>query len=408
MSDDASLIATLLVAEGKTRSAAAAALGISRRTLQDRLSTAAARGITIRSSGLTPEAKLKLENVRLKAEVMSLTREVESADRIRETIFGLSSMVPKPPEWLHAEHPKDSPGIPMTIWSDWHWGERVFKEQVGGVNEFNRKIAKVRVKELVDRTIVLAKHHMVNPDYPGIVVCLGGDFITGDIHEELRETNEGTVQQSLLEAEEHLLAGLLRFADEFGKVFVPCVVGNHGRSTLKPRHKNRIYTSYEWNLYCHLERHLRDDKRFLFSVPGEADAYFKVFDHRFMLTHGDSLGVKGGDGIIGALGPIARGTMKVGRSQAQVGRNFDTLLMGHWHTYIPRGEAVPVIVNGTLKGFDEFAHTGLRVSYSRPSQALWFVHPTYGVTAQWQIFVDKKRQSAGSSEWVAFEKRKSA
>ena len=125
-----------------------------------------------------------------------------------------------------------------------------------------------------------------------------------------------------------------------------------------------------------------------------------MLGHRFLLTHGDNLGVKGGDGIIGAIGPIARGTMKIGRSQAVVGQDFDTVILGHWHTYIPRGEAAPVAVNGTLKGFDEFAHIFLRVPYSQPSQALLFVNADHGITAQWEMFLEGKQQATHADDWI--------
>jgi hypothetical protein len=248
---------------------------------------------------------------------------------------------------------------------------------------------------------------MVSPRYPGIVIALNGDIFSGDIHEELRETNEGSVQQSFLEAQEEMIAALTMIADKFKKVLVVGTVGNHGRTTMKVRHKARVYTSYEWNLYHQLERWFlaRRDKRVRFLIPGETDAHFTVLGHRFHQTHGDSLGVKGGDGIIGAIGPIARGAVKVGRSEAQIGRDFDTLLLGHWHTYIPRGEAAPVIVNGALKGYDEYARLALRVPYARPSQALWFVHEKYGITAQWQVYLDHARASIESAKWVEWEER---
>lgn len=343
----------------------------------------------------------------LERELRDTRRHNDNAEDIAAKIYDLSELVPDPPKWIKPEKPKAGiPGVPMTMWSDFHWGEVVRAEEVGGVNAFNRKIAKTRLKKLVNQTIELCKYHMVNPQYPGIVVALGGDMITGAIHEELQDTNDGYVQQSLLELQEELIAALTEMADAFGKVFVPCVVGNHGRETLKPRMKGRVYTSYEWNLYCQLKRHFKRDARFCFLVPGETDCYFNVLGHRFLLTHGDSLGVKGGDGIIGALGPIARGTFKLGRSEAQIGRDFDTLLIGHYHTYIPRGQAVPVIANGTLKGYDEYARLGLRVRYTRPSQALWFVHRKHGITAQWEIFLDDIRTSADNSQWVTFEQHR--
>jgi hypothetical protein len=41
---------------------------------------------------------------------------------------------------------------------------------------------------------------MVNPDYPGIVLALGGDMFSGDIlHEELTESNEEYTMQAMLD-----------------------------------------------------------------------------------------------------------------------------------------------------------------------------------------------------------------
>jgi len=139
-------------------------------------------------------------------------------------------------------------------------------------------------------------------------------------------------------------------------------------------------------------------------VPNEVDAHFAIYGHRFMLTHGDTLGVKGGDGIIGALGPIARGAIKVGRSEAQCGRDFDTLLIGHYHTYIPRGDAVPVLANGSLIGYNEYARLLLRAGPTRPTQALAFIHPKRGITAQWPIYLDgAERRKPGSTAWCSWD-----
>lgn len=405
---DAELIERLRLHLKLGRTAAARALGIGISALTTSLQIARERGLTIDSVAEDKTAKLETKLKVALAELKAVERDNNNAASIREKIYQLSAYTPDPPTWIgdtkHAGHT----GVPVAIWSDWHWGEVVRREEVGGVNVFNRAVAKTRLHKLVEGTIELAMHHMVNPVYPGIVVCLGGDMISGNIHEELRETNDGPVQQSLLEVQEHLIAALTRVADAFGRVFVVCVVGNHGRNTLKPRAKNRVYESYEWNLYCQLESWFKakGDTRVRFLIPGETDAYFRVLGHRFLLTHGDTLGVKGGDGIIGAIGPIARGATKVGRSEAQIGRDFDTLLMGHYHTYIPRGDALPVIVNGALKGYDEYARLMLRVPYARPSQALFFVNQKYGITAQWPIYLEAKAKSSDTSDWVQWEKRR--
>lgn len=400
---DAELVARLKYRQKHSPTETAKAFGIKTAALRSSLTEAKARGLTAKTGIKDETATLRTKVKLLERELESIQKHNEEAAAIRKEIYGLAQMSPEPPKWIKKPNGKGLSGVPVTIWSDWHWGEFVNPAEVGGVNSFNRKIAKQRLKLLVDSTIDLCFNHMTQPNYPGIVICLGGDMITGNIHEELQDTNDGYVQQTLLELQEQLISALTLIADKFGSVFVPCVVGNHGRISHKARMKGRVYDSYEWNLYCQLERHFRNDKRLQFLVPEETDAYFTVLGHRFLLTHGDTLGVKGGDGIIGCLGPVARGAFKVGRSESQIGRDFDTMLIGHWHTYVPRGDSIPVIVNGTLKGYDEYARLGMRVPYTRPSQALWFVHEKYGITAQWQIYLDKLRKT--DNEWLRFQKR---
>jgi len=334
------------------------------------------------------------------------TRDNDTAEKLREEIFGLNAYTMEPPKWLETTKAKGGHlmEVPLVMASDWHWGETVDPDQVGGQNAFNRKIAKQRVKIMGSTIVNLCFEHAAFPNYPGIVLCLGGDMITGGIHEDLRETNDGPVTLSVMEVQENIIGLITMLADKFGKVFVPCVPGNHGRTTLKPRAKNRVFDSWEWVIYQNIERHFGNDPRVTVHVPNEVDAHFALWDHRFMLTHGDTLGVKGGDGIIGALGPIARGAIKVGRSEAQCGRDFDTLLIGHYHTYIPRGDAVPVLANGSLIGYNEYARLLLRAGPAAPKQALAFVHPKWGITVQRGIDLGAaERVNVGKTAWCSWD-----
>jgi hypothetical protein len=339
-----------------------------------------------------------------RATIAGLHRESDTAETIRQRVYSLSARDPEPPDWVARGTGKlGHRGVPTMIWSDWHAEEEVLPVEVGGVNEFNLKVCQARVKKLVNQTIDLCWNHMGKApvSYPGAVVCLGGDMITGNIHDELIATNTATTQEAIELVTDMLCGALDEMASKFGRLFVPCVVGNHGRSTRKPRMKGRVFTSYEWNIYCNLKRHFAKSKHIQFLIPGEADAYFSVSGHRYLLTHGDSMGVKGGDGIIGAMGPIMRGALKVGRSAAQIGRDFDTVIMGHWHQYL----TLPgVIVNNALIGYNEFALLALRAPYSRPSQALWFTHPEHGITAHWQVYLDEKRSTVSEKEWVGWQK----
>ena len=399
---DADLIFRLqLEKQFPTHGKAASELGISVRNFRASLAQAKQKGLTADTVIADPLAAAKQKIKRLELEIAAVRKHNDTAESVRKVIYGLAEHSPDPPQWL-ASTGRFTAGCPMTIWSDWHYGEVVKKVEVGGVNEFNSDIAADRIKKLVDRTIRVINGFAFREtkkaaQFPGIVICLGGDMISGDIHEELADTNDRKPLECIDELLDLLIAALEKMADEFGHVFVPCVVGNHGRSSRKPRMKGRIVTSYEWNLYTNLERHFRHDKRISIYVPGETDAYFIVRGHRFLLTHGDSLGVKGGDGIIGAVGPILRGSLKTAKSESHIGRDFDTLVIGHWHQelWLPG-----CIVNNSLKGYDEYARLVLRAPYSRPSQNLWFVHESQGLTMKMGVYVDEVKKLKRQPDWV--------
>jgi hypothetical protein len=105
-----------------------------------------------------------------------------------------------------------------------------------------------------------------------------------------------------------------------------------------------------------------------------------------MVAHGDMLGVKGGDGIIGSIGPISRGEVKTRGRMASSNMPYDMLLIGHWHQplWLPR-----VIVANTLKGYCEYSKNQLGAIPTQPSQPLWFHHPKYGITSRWEVMVDE-------------------
>jgi len=395
--DDELKEAFALLREHGSVTHAAEAAGVPRHTLSNRVVQAVIRGYA------EPTAKevtrLHRERAELKRQLREANTEELSTDSVREQIMGMAAVPPDPPDWLldRGGGAKSGPGIPVTIWSDWHLGEAVDGAEIGNVNRFNMEVGEERVCRLVERTIDLCFEHMTNPRYPGIVVCLGGDLVSGEIHPELEQTNEPGLFQSVLRCRDILIWALESIAEEFGHVFVPCVAGNHGRNTHKIQHKKFVYRNADWLICTLVERYFRekDDDRVRFMIPANNEAYFEVAGQRFLLLHGHDLGVRGGDGMIGSLGPIRRGEIKVGRQQAQMGRHFDTLLIGHWHQYLPLPS---VVVNGSLVGYSEFAKNS-RFTAESPKQALFFVHARRGVTARWPVLLEDAPPPA-NQDWV--------
>jgi hypothetical protein len=344
------------------------------------------------------EADLRRAVKDLRSRVRELEDSALTDERVRREIIGLTSANVKPPGWLvEIQKAKKGPGVPTAYATDWHWWEVVDPGQIGGVNRYDKEIAHARARAFFTNTVDLLTQHMVRPDYPGIVLPLGGDMLSGDIHEELTATNEGTMLQALLDLFGVLSWGIDQFAGFFGNVFVPCVTGNHGRLTMKIRMKGRAHTSLDWLLYQMLAKRFEGDKRVAFQIADGPDALYQIHGHRYLLTHGDMLG-KGGDGIIGALGPILRGDTKRRSRNAQIDQAYDTLVIGHWHQLI---QMQRVIVGGTLKGYDEFAST-LALPYEPPRQALWITHPEHGLTLSMPVIVERQKARRPSSEWVAW------
>jgi len=135
------------------------------------------------------------------------------------------------------------------------------------------------------------------------------------------------------------------------------------------------------------------DKRVAFLIPEGPDAYFRIYGTRFLLTHGDQF--RGGDGMIGAIGPIFRGDKKKRARNAETDFSYDVIMMGHWHQYIHLAQ---LIVNGSLKGYDEYAFAG-NFGFEVAQQALFVVHPTHGITFRMPVFV-QRREKPKASDWI--------
>lgn len=345
---------------------------------------------------------LKDELSRLRRQLRQEQREDLDTEAVKILLGRIARERIEPPRWLgeaRERRGKGTPEVPVTVWSDWHIPEVVSRSETGGKNAYDPQIAEARVRRLVAATISLAKEHGPG-DYPGIVVNLLGDFVSGGLHPELAKTDAEEIIPSVLRVVELLVWALRQMIDAFGQVYVPCASGNHGRATQKPEFKRYIYKNFDWLIYQLLAREFAADERIHFDIPDTNEVHYRVYGQRYLAMHGDMLGVKGGDGIIGSLGPIARGETKVGKQASALGLDYDVLVIGHWHQmlWLPR-----VIVAGTLKGWDEYARSALRAPPAPPCQPLWFVHPRRGITSRWEIGVDEPASPSGD-DWVSFRR----
>ena len=285
----------------------------------------------------------------------------------------------KSPTWLTPKRPKKSTATVLVMLSDLHLDEVVVPAEIGYANAYNRRIAEQRLERWTEKVLEMSRDYVAGITIDGAVVCLGGDLISGDIHEELAETNETTSLDTVVYWAP-ILAGALRvLADHFGKVHVPCVVGNHGRTTRKPRMKLRVKTNLDWLLCTMIANQLAADDRITWDIPESADCLFEIYDTKILLTHGDQVS-GGGGGLGGLFAPLFRF-----KAKKRVNTEFDLLMLGHFHTLI-LAPTSGFVCNGSLKGPDEFSRL-MNFPDEEPQQAFLVCTPEHGPSIQAPIFV---------------------
>lgn len=321
----------------------------------------------------------KADNERLKAELVSLKATLDVVESLADTQL-------EPPKWLTPAAKSRGAATLVVMLSDLHLDEVVIPEEVDFLNAYNRQIARLRLEKWGQNVIKLARHHFNGVKYDGVVILLGGDIFSGDIHEELKETNADTILGSVHYWSEHLAAAIDMLLGEFKHGVVASVVGNHGRTTRKPRAKLRAKTNFDWLLAKNLERHFKGDKRVTFQVPEGADVLVTIYGQGHLMTHGDQ--ASGGAGIGGIWPPVMRLRARKAQRYLAVGANFQTIWMGHWHQYI---STPSLVVNGSLKGVDEYCFLQ-NFGYEVPQQALAVVAPEKGIVVHAPVFVQDRRK----------------
>lgn len=328
---------------------------------------------------------MRAENAELRKENKRLNGEVEQLRKVAGLMDLARNCSTDTPSWTTQARKKGSRGAIATAFlSDVHLDEVVDPAQVNWINAYNREIATGRLRLFFENTIEVARDYLSGLTYEGLVLPLGGDIFAGIIHEELSESNEGTIFESMLYWTDPVCAGIKLARDAFGRVFLPCVVGNHGRRRRKPHAKHRAQDNFEYLFYHLLAKLLKDEKGIEFVIAEAADLPYQVYETRYVLTHGDQF--RGGSGIAGMLSPLMLGNARKQEREHAVRRPYDYLVMGHWHQLaFLRG----LIVNGSVSGYDEYAFIS-NFRFEPPRQAFWVTDPVHGVTITAPIHVAVK------------------
>lgn len=262
--------------------------------------------------------------------------------------------------------------------SDWHIGEKIEKKEVENFGTFNWDIARegmlgittewLQWVDLRRRVYRVREAHLFAE----------GDYISGDIHQELAVTNEFPVPVQV-ERAGHLLAEIGRIAAaHFDTVHIWMVgAGNHDRVTPKPQCKMRHSNSWSYLVHAITRLALVGHRNVVIHESEGAKKLASVLGVKFLLEHGDSVKSHMGIPYYG----FQRSAGREAKRRMNTDLGYDYWSFGHFHC--PAIIEGNILVNGSLSGTTEYDYIAGR--HAKPSQVGFMVHPKHGLF-DWTAF----------------------
>ncbi len=378
MTSDLQLI-KLLKTERKSYSKIAGMIGMSDSGLKCRISR-------LVRAGKIKTAEIIGQNGVANAQANTETRELQEAMRenadLQKRLDAALQITASQKDWTKIPEFKGS-GVacPLVMFSDWHMEETVRKGEVPGCeNVYNPEIARKRAAKAAQGAAYLINNSRYLGKIDTSILWLGGDFISGHIHEELMESNAmspieavtNLVQPSVSAAIDHILSSC-----ELKKLIIVCNYGNHGRTTPRIRHKTGHDHSLEWMMYQNLKREWRHEPRIDWQIADAYHHYLRIYDTTIRFHHGDNVAYYGG------VGGLSIPMLKAAGQWNKIAR-ADLDVVGHYHQ---RRDFGSVLINGSLVGFGAYS-MAIKADFERPQQQFAVIQPRRGKTVTAEIFCD--------------------
>lgn len=303
----------------------------------------------------------------------------------------LFKMPPKKTDKWHA--------TALFVSSDLQAGEVIKPENLHGFNAYDLAIARMRFQHTAQSVVKMTRDGMANYAWDGIVVVLNGDPISNNIHEELQETNQGTVLETVLFATDEHIGMLDLFLEAFPKVLVIATPSNHGRTHKKTPHKQQARSSYDWLIAMTLQKHYQSNDRITFQISDANEEQFRIYNKVYSAEHGHW--IKGaGDGVAGIGPSMGRAKMRRAQRDQGMGRPVDEYIFSHFHQLVFGNGWT---LNGSYIGYNEYA-SDLALIVGKPEQALLVATPERGVGLRLGIDCEapgerKLWPTAGRNSW---------
>lgn len=268
----------------------------------------------------------------------------------------------------------------VVLLSDVHCEERVDPATVNGLNDYSLDVCQQRLDELQERFFRLLEHERQLANIDRVVVWLGGDFISGHIHDDTAELAQLAPLSAKRWIGERLRGFIDTVSDNAQSVIVATNSGNHGRSTDKLRIGTEMEHSFEQDLYLVMQAEERRDN-VQWQVGTGYLNYVNVDSFRIRFHHGHAVRYQGGIGGIHV--PLNKSI-----SAWDATERADLTCLGHWHQF-SWGRAGRYVSNGSVIGHSAYA-VRIKASFEPPCQAAIVIdHGRNEVTKAMPLYCDR-------------------
>jgi hypothetical protein len=324
-------------------------------------------------------ARLRAEAAGLRSKYKSALARIDAERARADAMAGLRGIAPHRARQRPGKAKRHAATM-VVLLSDWHVEERVDPATVNGLNDYSLEVADQRIAELGERLAVMLEHERRLADIRRVVVWLGGDFLSGHIHDDTAELAQLAPLAATRWAGERIRGFLDAVAGQADEVIVATNSGNHGRSTDKLRIGTEMEHSFEQHLYLTLAA--AETKANIRWHVGTG--YLNVLDldgFRVRFHHGHAVRYQGGIGGIHV--PLNK---SIAAWDATL--RADLTCLGHWHQF-SWGRSGRYVSNGSVIGHSAYA-VRIKAAYEPPCQACVVIdHERHETTKAFPLFCDR-------------------
>jgi len=253
--------------------------------------------------------------------------------------------------------------------SDFHYGLRVKPVEIGGMFEYNSKIAKRELDYLLMKTCRILEYHLNRPDK--LVITFLGDMIDNAIMRDNQMASiEFQITDQIMGVVELYTDYIIALSKYFKEIKCFGVYGNHGRITQKLRGAHPK-DNFDRIVYWSIQERLKGIDNISLEFTEAQHMLIEVEGWRFWLEHGDTVRSWVGIPFYGAK----REKNDISDMLNKFSEKADYVLVAHFHQ---DAEFENIYMNGSFVGGDIFSVGKLR-RMSMPSQTILGVNQKHGV-----------------------------